>query len=397
MSSHLQSIHIKNYRSLADVELELRPINVLFGPNGAGKSSFLDVIWFVRDCANRGVDQASSFRSHGIGMLYDGAEPGDEINIAIRTDAAAYELSFELVSGRIEPFAGERLTVVENGATLIERRAGSERASFRDRKTGDMVGFPLREPEKISLGRYLDFESGYPAAFSIDRLLKNVRYYHCRQFNLWGIGNRGSETGRDAFLSPSGDNLWSVLRSVEGRREVDGRYDSIMHFMKRAFPDFNGAVVDATGPTALYGSFLYRNRRREIMASGVSDGHIQLLLLLTALFAENRNPESLILFDEPEVSLHPWALAVLAEAITAATTESGKQVLIATHSPVLLSQFPVDDVVATEVSNGKTVLQRLSDKVEIQDLLVDYAAGSLYMAQAVAAQAPDALNAVEAQ
>ena len=60
MSARLKSIRIQNYRSLADVSLELEPVNVLFGPNGAGKSSLLDAIWFVRDCAIRSMELASS-------------------------------------------------------------------------------------------------------------------------------------------------------------------------------------------------------------------------------------------------------------------------------------------------------------------------------------------------
>ena len=50
----------RNYRSLADVSLELKPVNVLFGPSGAGKSSLLDVFGFIRDCDIQGVETASS-------------------------------------------------------------------------------------------------------------------------------------------------------------------------------------------------------------------------------------------------------------------------------------------------------------------------------------------------
>ena len=48
----LTRLQASNYRALAEVDLPLGPINVLFGPNGAGKSTLLDTIWFVRDCAN---------------------------------------------------------------------------------------------------------------------------------------------------------------------------------------------------------------------------------------------------------------------------------------------------------------------------------------------------------
>src|SRR5579871_104368 len=94
MSNRLLSVHVRNYRSLADIKIDLKPINVLFGPNGAGKSSFLDTIWFVRDCAIRGVDLASSTRSHGIGLLYDGATEDEAIEIALVTQSAEYVLTF---------------------------------------------------------------------------------------------------------------------------------------------------------------------------------------------------------------------------------------------------------------------------------------------------------------
>ena len=69
------------------------------------------------------------------------------------------------------------------------------------------------------------------------------------------------------------------------------------------------------------------------MASGVSDGHIQLLILLTALFSEGRDRPALLLIDEPETSLHPWALAVLAEAITEAADRWNKQILVSYALP----------------------------------------------------------------
>ena len=70
--SRLTRMSVRNYRALADVQLELRPINVVFGPNGAGKSTLLDSLYFFRDCAIRGVEVASSERDHGIGILWDG-------------------------------------------------------------------------------------------------------------------------------------------------------------------------------------------------------------------------------------------------------------------------------------------------------------------------------------
>ena len=124
-----------------------------------------------------------------------------------------------------------------------------------------------------------------------------------------------------------------------------------------------------------------------IQASGVSDGHLQFLGLLTALFGDMRDRPSLLLFDEPETSLHPHALAVFAEAVSEAATKWNRQVFLATHSPVLISQFQPEDVVVAEAGQDRsTTLRRVSEIGELQDVIQQYSVGSLYMAEEVGQQ-----------
>jgi predicted ATPase len=387
MSARLAQLKVRNYRSLADLTFEVSPVNVLFGPNGSGKSTILDTLWFFRDCAIRGVELASSTRSHGIGILWDGAGEGAQIAISLATDDVEYELHFSLSSGRIEPYAGERLQDVWGNRAWINRAVGSDKASLFHTNIEQHVSVTLREPEKLSLGLYLDFNQGHQEAAELDRLLHFIRLYPSRSFFLYRLKQQGSEGSHETRLWERGDNAWSVLRNLHDRRSVDNRYDTIMKFMAESFPSFDGLLLEQTSPTTVYANFREKGRRKEIHASGVSDGHLQMLLLLTALFSEGATRQALLLFDEPEVSLHPWALTVFAKAVNHAAKDWNKQVLIATHSPVLLSQFEVDQVLATEVQDGCTRLRRLSDMAEIQDLLEQYAAGSLYMAEVVGAQA----------
>jgi len=159
-------------------------------------------------------------------------------------------------------------------------------------------------------------------------------------------------------------------------------------YMRESFPSFEGIVLEQTGPNSVYASFREKGHRKEILASGVSDGHLQMLLLLTALFSEG-DRDAVILLDEPEISLHPWALAVLAKAVKSAADRWRKQLLIATHSPVLISQFDPEDILVAEIEKGCTHLTRLSQIEEVRDLLEEYAPGSLYMAEAVGAQRGD--------
>jgi len=378
-------LKVTNYRSLADISIELKSLNVLFGPNGSGKSTLLDTIWFFRDCAIRGVELASSERSHGIGILWDGAEDGAQISICLANDKVEYSLTFGLSEGRIESFAGERLHSKSRDMALIERSVGSDKASLFDVTMDQSATFTLREPEKLSLSRYLDYDAKNHEADELDRLLHFFRFYHTRSFFLYRLKTQGSEGSHEIRLWDRGDNAWSVLRNLHDKRNVDDRYDTIVGFMRESFPSFDDLVLEQTGANSVYASILEKGRRKPIRASGVSDGHLQMLLLLTALFSEG-DRDAVILFDEPEISLHPWALAVVAKAIKLATGKWNKQVFVATHSPVLVSQFDAENILAMELDEGRSRPMRLSRMEEIKDLLEEYGAGSLYMSEMVASQ-----------
>jgi predicted ATPase len=160
-----------------------------------------------------------------------------------------------------------------------------------------------------------------------------------------------------------------------------------MGYMRKAFPrSFEDLVIEQTGPNSLYASFIEKGRTKPILASGVSDGHIQLLILPTALFSEGRHRFSLLLIDEPETSLHACAQVVLAEAIDEAADHWNKQILMATHSPALISQFKPGQILSVETTDGRSRITRLSEMPQIQDLLETYAAGSLFMSEAIAGQ-----------
>jgi len=387
MSNPILRIHIENFRSLENVTLDLAPLNILFGPNGVGKSTFLDTVWFVRDCAIRGVDSASSDRDHGIGIVWNSAPPDAHIVIRLEANTFEYAIEFGFSSGRIEPFVGEMLFSKERKTVLIERKTGSDKANFFHSNMNDMALVTLRQPEKLALTQYLYFQDTAQEAIDADRLFRFVHSYQTRAADIYGLKKKGSEAGTETWLRDRAQNLWSVLRNLKDRRGLDDRYDTIMEHMRRSFPNFDDVLLEPTSTNYVYGSFIEKNRRHPIKASGVSDGHLQLLIHLTCLFSEGQNRDSIILFDEPETSLHPHAISVFAEAVKQASNEWNKQVMIATHSPVLLSQFSASDILAGEMDDGgRTSLRRVSEIEIIQDLLANYAVGSLYMAEVLAPQ-----------
>jgi predicted ATPase len=387
--SELQRLVIHNYRCLRDIDFAAKGINVLFGPNGVGKTTFLDALYFVRECALRGSADAASDRHHGIGLLTDNIQPGEErIDIGIGTHSADYVVTFGYSSGRIEPFVGERLVSKTRKLDLVTRSVGSDQATLFHEGLRQAHTIKLPDPERLALNNFMLYSEPESEALEINGLLKSLHFYSSRSVNLYQLRKLGSESGVHTYPFDRWQNLWSALRNLQGRRAVDDRYDTILGYMRRAFPDsFKDLVLESIGTERVGASVVEVGRRSPIQSSGVSDGHLQLLGLLTALFGDTRNRSSLLLFDEPETSLHPHAIAVFAAAVQEAASDWDRQVFVSTHSPVLLSQFePRNVVLAATDENRFTRLRRVSEMSEVQDLLEHYAIGSLYMAEAVGRQ-----------
>ena len=385
MANQLTRLHVENFRSVTDVSIDMRPINLLFGPNGSGKSTLLESIRLVKDCASRDVEEALRTRNNGFGMLNEELK---DISIALETVRAKYELRLESLFGQIRPYAGEVLQSKSQKVLWINRKTGSEEAYFYDSERNSSVRSRLPFPEKLALMQYLERTGRIRRAVSgLRNLINSVHFFHSRYVDLYRLKNRGSESGIDISLHEDCGNLWSVLRNIRDKSAIDTRYETIINFMRKSFPNFKDLVFELTGPNVVYASFVEKNFQDSIPVLGVSEGHLQMLIHLTALFSEGTDRNSLIVFDEPETSLHPYAISVFAEAVKQATKEWNKQVFIATHSPVLISQFDPEDLLATGLDeSGQTVLTRVSEMEDIKDLLENYATGSLYMAEAIAPQ-----------
>jgi predicted ATPase len=108
-------------------------------------------------------------------------------------------------------------------------------------------------------------------------------------------------------------------------------------------------------------------------AYSLSDGTLRFICLATLLLQPN--PPALILLDEPELGLHPFAIRILAEMLQSAAERA--QVLLATQSVTLLDNFEPKDIIVAENVDGKTTFHRLdSEKLDVW--LQEFSIGDLW-------------------
>jgi len=108
-------------------------------------------------------------------------------------------------------------------------------------------------------------------------------------------------------------------------------------------------------------------------AYSLSDGTLRFICLATLL--PQPNPPALILLDEPELGLHPFAIRILAEMLEAASKRV--QVILATQSVTLLNNFEPKDVIVAENDGLKTTFKRL-DENKLSMWLEEFSIGDLW-------------------
>jgi hypothetical protein len=107
----IKSVWVKNYRSIADIKVNLEPITILVGHNGSGKSNFVDVFRFIYDACRLGLD-AAIINRHGMSALRRWSAKGRpydvEIGLTIETELITATYSFILGSERRGEYSVKR-------------------------------------------------------------------------------------------------------------------------------------------------------------------------------------------------------------------------------------------------------------------------------------------------
>lgn len=158
------------------------------------------------------------------------------------------------------------------------------------------------------------------------------------------------------------------------------------------FDDFKLRPVP-TSPDLIQLEWLQKDSDYPFLANQLSDGTLRFICLATALLQPVRPPT--ILFDEPELGLHPYALTLLGNLFTQAAEQYGayvsKQLIISTQSAPLLNEFAPEDVIVVERHQGESIFRRL-DSAKLSEWLEEYTLGELWQKNVLGGR-PGAENA----
>ena len=353
----LDWISVEGFKSIGGIErLRLGPINVLIGPNGSGKSNFVGVFSFL-NAVRSGRLRHYAHRAGGAErVLHFGSKT---------TRSATIHISFEN----------------EKNQYAIRLAADDADGIFPEQETVFFWDRPAysRPCENPIFGSNGEAGIGNPQASGIAKYvrehLNRWRLYQFHDTSAASPMRKTADLNDNRYLRPDGSNLAAFLFFL--REKHRDSYELIRRTVRLAAPFFDDFQL---APSALNEAKIrleWRHRGTDAYfdASSLSDGSLRFIALAALLLQPAQLRPSVILMDEPELGLHPYAITLLAALVKQASVDG--QIVLATQSSLLLDHFEPKDVLAANRVRGATELTRL-DGEKLENRLESYSLGQLW-------------------
>jgi predicted ATPase len=354
----LDTIAVKGFKSISSLEaLKLGPINVLIGPNGSGKSNFIGVFSFLH-ALREGHLQAYVAQAGGANkILHFGTKTTQKLEIHISFQGGVNQYRIVLSPTQTDQlFPSLELVYFWNKSRYQRPLSDS-----LPRKNGEAG---ISDPASQRTARY------------VRRHLDQWRLYHFHDTSSSSPMKRTEDINDNRYFRPDGSNLAAFLYLL--RTQHPAAYTLIRGAIRRVAPFFDDFVLEPQklNPRKIQLEWRHKGSEDYFDASSLSDGTLRFMALATLFLQPEELRPSVILVDEPELGLHPYAITMLASLIKQASLKT--QVIISTQSASLLDHFQPEDVlVAERVKGGGTQLTRL-DAGKLSTWLQDYSLGQLW-------------------
>lgn len=406
----LKRIRIQGYKSLHDpsshgVEVELKPLSVLFGPNAAGKSNFLDALQLLsRIPVSRNLKEAFAppYRGKPLESFAFGPEglasllSKQSVSFSIEADVELSPVVVEAVNRQIREMRKTSADGSTGGATAktaaqvrernlryrieveIVPRQGFLRVADEYLAALSTKGEPTRTRRpflsKVNNRLHLRMEGQshptyheshldhsvlslplypphYPHLVAIREEFSRYFFFYFEPRERMRAANPVKEVRHIGLMGEELAAFLNTLKAVDSK-QFKGVQKSLGHII----PHVTGIDVEVSALGEVELKILEGNT--PIPARVVSEGTLRMLGLL-ALGAAKERP-ALIGLEEPENGINPRRIRLIAEYLKARAT-GGAQMIVTTHSPVLLDQIPTESLFLCQKANGRTRIVPLTE------------------------------------
>ena len=357
-ASELDTITVKGFKSIASIEkLKLSAINVVIGPNGSGKSNFISVFSFLH-AIREGLLQDYVIKAGGADkMLHFGSKVTKKLHmhISFREGRNQYEID-------LQPTEADEL-VPQSEVVYFWDKARDPDGPYNEGISWVGKEAGISAPKGSAIVTYVHGQ------------LDRWRLYHFHDTSSTSPLKRTAALNDNQYLRPDGSNLAAFLYYL--RKKHEASYSLIRRTVQRAAPFFDDFLLEPQklNPDKIRLEWRHKNSEAYFEASSLSDGTLRFIALSTLFLQPEQYRPSVILVDEPELGLHPYAITMLASLVKQISIKT--QVVLGTQSPLLLDHFQPEDVLVADRVEGGTQFTRL-DSSKLASWLEEYSLGQLW-------------------
>jgi predicted ATPase len=363
MGETIKKLTIEGYKSIRKLEdFELRSLNIMIGANGSGKSNFVGFFRLLRELIEQRLQLAIRTEGGADACLYLGPKFTQEIVAKLYFGNNGYEFALRPTVDNDMVFANE--------TTLFEGRAGSRRRSLGSGHTEAKLKDLKDEP---------GVNSPRGAPHHVFEAVSNWVVYHFHDTSATAGVRRQGPINDNISLRPDAGNLAAFLFRLQSTHpDVYRKIRDVVRLATPFFDDFKLRPIPSN-PELIQLEWSQKDSDYLLRPSQLSDGTLRFVCLATALL----QPElpATVLFDEPELGLHPYALILLAnlfqQSVKIPWGFDSTQVIVSTQSASLLNEFVPEDVIVVERSQGQSTFRRL-ESANLSEWLQDYTLGELW-------------------
>lgn len=361
--NRLKKLTIEGFKSIKKLDLKIQDLNILIGANGAGKTNLLSFFRMLNYITSKGLGNFVGISGGADALLYYGSKqtPQMECKIHFETRSGANEYAMRLVSAASDQliFADEQVSFTRAGsdskAPLVSLGAGHKETMLPD-QTEEVKG-------RLLTGKV------------IRNIMDRWRFYHFHDTSNEARIKKHSRLDDNHYLRDDAGNLAAFLYMLRERHPK--HYSKIVSLAQLVAPFFDDFVLRPSklNPDRILLEWKEKNNEYIFSANQLSDGMLRMFSLITLLSQPESEMPSLILIDEPELGLHPYAIKVLASLLQSASMHS--QIIISTQSISLINAFSPEDMVVVDREGKQSVFKRL-DANELEEWLEEYTIGELW-------------------
>ncbi|WP_449243758.1 AAA family ATPase [Desulfobacca acetoxidans] len=372
----IKTLKIKNYLSLRNICLELSLNNAFVGPNNAGKSNIIEVFRFINKIASSGLSAAVNDRGGFAEILWKGLDDGEmsffiECQVPVGEEATPRTYQYELVltgSAKTGPGA---FSVEKESLKRYEPESNFGSYTLASFMGGRGQGFHpdgtiAFEQKEMTSKSFLEYSVPGWEGMYLKNYVTFWRFYRLIPFAM----RQANAISEQFFLNEYGDNLSAWLLTLQtGYRE---EYRRLEQAVFDNFPEITGVLTPPTQVGTTFIQLQEKYLKRPVNLWKISDGALQLLALLSLIYAPRKLGAPLYCVEEPENHLHPRILEVLMELLKQRQQELGShaaQLIFTTHSPYIIDRFDIEDLLAVKREKGETFCIRSREKVHLRKIL----------------------------